>query len=90
MQPGLGVDFILFILYLQILNKEAFGKRKNAIGFSRAAHPFNLLYLTWNLHNGYDSSDKDKPMNITSEKIRNLYDSLLGYHFTQYQLPLQS
>ena len=82
----------LHIIHIVLTNfeQEAFGKRKNAIGFSRVAHPFNLLYLTWNLHNGYDSSDKDKPMNITSEKIRNLYDSLLGYHFTQYQLPLQS
>ena len=71
----------LHIIHIVLTNfeQEAFGKRKNAIGFSRVAHPFNLLYLTWNLHNGYDSSDKDKPMNIiTSEKIRNLHDSLLG------------
>lgn len=82
----------LHIIHIVLTNFEqaAFGKRKNTIGFSRVAHPFNLLYLTWSLHDGYDSSDKDKPMNITSEKIRKLYDSLLGYHFTQYQLPLQS
>ncbi|CAJ0626932.1 133_t:CDS:2 [Entrophospora sp. SA101] len=62
----------------------AFGKRKNTIGFSKLAHPFNLL------HNGYDLNDKDKSIDITSENISNLYDPLLGYHFTQHQLPLQS
>ena len=82
----------LHIIHIVLANfeQEAFGKRKNTIGFSRTSHPFNLLYLAWNLHDGYDSSDKGKPMNMTSKKIQELYDSLLGFHFTQYQMPTNS
>ncbi len=70
--------------------QAAFGILSNNTGFSRKPHPYNLLYLAWKLHDGYDSSDKDKPLNINSQIIRNLYDGLLGYHYNQYQLPLRS
>ncbi|EXX52540.1 uncharacterized protein OCT59_018385 [Rhizophagus irregularis] len=66
----------------------AFGKLASNTGFSRQPHPYNLLYLAWKLHDGYDSSDKDKPLNINSQIIKDLYDSLLGFHYNQYQLPL--
>ncbi|CAG8531686.1 2437_t:CDS:2 [Rhizophagus irregularis] len=53
----------------------AFGKLASNTGFSRQPHPYNLLYLAWKLHDGYDSSDKDKPLNINSQIIKDLYDT---------------
>ncbi|CAG8744233.1 5195_t:CDS:1, partial [Funneliformis caledonium] len=38
----------------------------------------------------YNSSDKDKPLNINAYIIQELYDRLLGFHYNQYQLSLQS
>jgi hypothetical protein len=46
--------------------------------------------LAWKLHDGYNFSNKDKPLNINSNIIRNLYDGLFGFHYNQYQLPLRS
>ncbi|RIB26422.1 hypothetical protein C2G38_2163516 [Gigaspora rosea] len=69
--------------------QEAFGLLSNTTGFSKKPHVYNLLYLAWKLHDGYDSSDKDKSLNINSQIIKDLYDGLLGYHFNQYQLPLR-
>ncbi|CAG8568528.1 3771_t:CDS:2 [Ambispora leptoticha] len=67
---------------------EAFGTLSNSTGFSRKPHPYNLLYSAWKLHDGYDSSDKDKPLNINSSIIKDLYNALLdftsisiNYHF---------
>ncbi|RIB01345.1 hypothetical protein C2G38_2256236 [Gigaspora rosea] len=37
-------------------------KLPNISGFSQKEHPANLLYLVWDLHNSYNKSDKDKPM----------------------------
>ncbi|GBC05120.1 hypothetical protein RclHR1_06040011 [Rhizophagus clarus] len=82
---GLHIMQIVFNHFEQ----EAFGILNNA-GFSRKPHPYNLLYLAWNLHNGYNSSDKDKPLNINAEITRSLYDKLMGFHYNQYQLPLRS
>ncbi|RIB05764.1 hypothetical protein C2G38_2218753 [Gigaspora rosea] len=33
---------------------------------------------------------KDQPLRITSEIINQLYDSLIGFHFNQYQEPLRT
>lgn len=53
--------------------QEAFGTLSNSTGFSRKPHLYNLLYLAWKLHDGYDASDKDKPLNINSQIIKDLY-----------------
>ncbi|GBB89377.1 hypothetical protein RclHR1_16030006 [Rhizophagus clarus] len=56
---GCGLHIIQIIF--NHFEQEAFGKIST--GFSRKLHPYNLLYLAWNLHDGYNSSDKDKPLN---------------------------
>ncbi|CAG8843567.1 19515_t:CDS:1, partial [Gigaspora margarita] len=70
--------------------QQAFGIPTNNAGFSRKPSPYNLLYLAWKLNDGYDSSDKDKPLNINSQVIRNLFSGLLGFQYNQYQLPLRT
>lgn len=64
----------MHVLHLILNNFEeiAFGKLPITMGFSKTRHPFNLLYLVWMLHNGYDPSDKDSPLNIKSETIQDL------------------
>lgn len=83
---GLHILQIIFNHFEQ----KAFGTLPNSTGFSKKSHPYNLLYLAWKLHNGYDSSDKDKPLNINSQIIKNLYIGLLGFYYEQYHLPLRS
>lgn len=85
---GCGLHIIQIIM--NHFEQEAFGTLANTTGFSRKPHLYNLLYLAWKLHDGYDSSDRDKPLNINSQIIRNLYDGLLGFHYNQYQLPLRT
>ncbi|RIB15105.1 hypothetical protein C2G38_2143741 [Gigaspora rosea] len=85
---GCGLHIIQIIM--NHFEQEAFGALSNSTGFSRKPHPYNLLYLAWKLHDGYDSSDKDKPFNLNSQIIKDLYDGLLGYHYNQYQLPLRT
>jgi hypothetical protein len=77
-------------IILTNFEQAAFGKLPSAIGFQKIQHPFTLLYLTWDLHDGYNLSDKGKPLGINSEIIRNFYKALLGYEFNQYQLPLRT
>ncbi|CAB4380068.1 unnamed protein product [Rhizophagus irregularis] len=80
----------LHIMHIVFNNFEnaAFGKLPSAIGFTKVAHPYNLAYLAWELHDGYDSSDKNKALDMTGEKIKELYQNYLGIHFTQYQRPI--
>lgn len=85
-----GCTLHIIQIVLNHFEQEAFGKLSNNTGFSRVLHPYNLLYLAWKLHDGYNFSDKDKPLNINSNIIRNLYDGLFGFHYNQYQLPLRS
>ncbi|GET66310.1 hypothetical protein GLOIN_2v1761399 [Rhizophagus irregularis DAOM 181602=DAOM 197198] len=85
---GCGLHIIQIVL--NHFELAAFGKLSNGTGFSKKSHPYNLLYLAWNLHDGYNASDKDKPLNVNSQIIKNLYDGLLGFHYNQYQLPLRS
>ncbi|RIB30789.1 hypothetical protein C2G38_2151764 [Gigaspora rosea] len=82
----------LHILHIILTNfeQEAFGKLSSTIGFQKTKHLFMLFTLTWYLHNGYNSSDKDQPLGMTSEIINQLYDSLIGFHFNQYQEPLRT
>jgi hypothetical protein len=68
----------------------AFGKLTTSIGFSKQYHPFNLLYLVWELHNGYDKTDKDKPLGMKAEIIYNLYKTRLNFDMNQYQKPMRS
>ncbi|GBB90493.1 hypothetical protein RclHR1_17480006 [Rhizophagus clarus] len=83
---GLNIMQIIFNRFEQ----KAFGILPNSTSFSQKLHPYNLLYLAWNLHDGYNSSDKDKPLNINASIIKELYDGLMGFHYNQYQLPLRS
>lgn len=86
----IGCTLHIIQIVLNHFEQEAFGKLSNTTGFSKIPHPYNLLYLAWRLHDGYNSSDKDKPLNINADIIRDLYDGLLGFHYNQYQLPLRS
>ncbi|CAG8739573.1 10694_t:CDS:1, partial [Ambispora leptoticha] len=56
----------LHVAHIIINNFEetAFGKLPNISGFLQKELPANLLYLVWDLHDGYNKSDKDKPMGI--------------------------
>ncbi|GET64031.1 hypothetical protein GLOIN_2v1761399 [Rhizophagus irregularis DAOM 181602=DAOM 197198] len=85
---GCGLHIIQIVL--NHFELAAFRKLSNGTGFSKKSHLYNLLYLAWNLHDGYNASDKDKPLNINSQIIKNLYDGLLGFHYNQYQLPFHS
>lgn len=59
---SLRIGCALHILQIVMIHfeQEAFGKLPNTTGFSRKPHLYSLLYLAWKLHDGYDSSDKDK------------------------------
>ena len=73
--------------YIMMINFEniVFGKLKVETGFSTQKHPFNLLYLIWKLHNGYDESNQENPMNMKSSYIFNLYFKLFGIKLTKFQ-----
>jgi|SRR5581483_1206667 len=71
------------IMMINFKNK-AFGKLKVNTGFSNQKHPFNLIYLIWQLYNGYDESDKNYPMNMKTSYISRLYFQLLGIQFTKF------
>ncbi|CAG8581843.1 17674_t:CDS:1, partial [Racocetra persica] len=75
---------------LNNFEEMAFGKLPTSTGFSKTCHLFNLLYLAWMLHDRYDYSDKDSPLNMRSEAIQNLYKAWLNYMLTKYQHPLRS
>ncbi|CAG8769586.1 7425_t:CDS:2, partial [Racocetra persica] len=77
--------------YIMITNFEnaTFGKLKVKKGFSTQKHPFNLLYLIWQLHNGYSESNKDNPINMKSSYIFDLYAKLFGIQLSQFQKPLR-
>ncbi|RIB00905.1 hypothetical protein C2G38_2128833 [Gigaspora rosea] len=68
----------------------AFGKLLNISGFSQKAPPANLLYLVWDLHDGYNKSDKDKQMGVRSDYIHRLYEERLRHKLTKYQQPIRS
>ncbi|RIB12802.1 hypothetical protein C2G38_1785321 [Gigaspora rosea] len=67
----------------------AFGKLNVDVGFSTQKHPFNLLYLIWHLHNGYDESKKENPMNMKASYISDMYKKLTGLQYTKFQKPLR-
>ncbi|CAB4435112.1 unnamed protein product [Rhizophagus irregularis] len=76
------------IMMINFENK-AFGKLKVNTGFSNQKHPFNLIYLVWQLHQGYNESDKDNPMNMKTSYISKLYFQLFGEQFSKFQKPLR-
>jgi hypothetical protein len=69
---------------------EAFGKLNPSVGSLSMKHPSNLLNLAYQLHDGYKDNDRDTPMNIRSDIIRNLYWTLLEYRLQQYQRPIST
>ncbi|CAB4404966.1 unnamed protein product [Rhizophagus irregularis] len=83
---GLHVAHIIMNNFEEV----AFGKLLNVSGFSQKELPANLLHLVWDIHDGYDKTDKDKPMGIRSDYIRQLYEERFGYQLTKYQQPIRS
>ncbi|PKC12818.1 hypothetical protein RhiirA5_411352 [Rhizophagus irregularis] len=53
-------------------------------------HPFNLLYLAWELHNGYNKSNKESPLEMKAKYIQSLYQLLLEQSFSKYQQLLRT
>ncbi|CAG8497868.1 15504_t:CDS:2, partial [Funneliformis caledonium] len=82
---NLHVAHIIFTTFEDI----AFEKLTTTIGFSKQSYPFNLLYLVWELHNGYDKTNKDKPLGMKAEIIYDLYKILLNFDMNQYQKPMR-
>ncbi|CAI2194552.1 7418_t:CDS:2, partial [Funneliformis geosporum] len=83
----IGCELHIMQIILNHFEQEVFGKLSNSTGFSQKLHSYNLLYLAWHLHDGYNSSDKDKPLNLNASIIKDLYDKLMGFYYNQYQLP---
>jgi hypothetical protein len=67
--------------HLNYFKQKAFGKFSNNTEFLKILYPYNLLYLAWKLHDSYNSSDKDKLLNINANIICNLYDSLFEFYY---------
>ncbi|PKK61653.1 hypothetical protein RhiirC2_816295 [Rhizophagus irregularis] len=67
-----------------------FGKLPGVSGCSQKKLPANLLYLTWELHDGYSKSNKETPMGINSDHIRLLYQERIQYKLPKYQQPIRS
>jgi len=65
----------------------AFGKLDSPSGISFHKHPVSLIRLAFHLHNGYNESDKDSPLNMKFKTIQKLYKVLLNFELTQYQNP---
>ena len=79
----------LHVAQIILMNFEntAFGKLDSPSGLSLKEHPYNLINLAFYLHDGYNESDKDNPLNMKAEVIRQLYKELLNYDLTKYQKP---
>src|SRR5207248_1370340 len=60
---------------IALMNFEniAFGKLDSQVGLSLKEHPHNLLNLAFYLHNGYNESNSDNPLNINTKVIQQLY-----------------
>ncbi|CAG8724427.1 46153_t:CDS:2 [Gigaspora margarita] len=81
---GCGLHIIQIIM--NHFEQEAFVTLANTARFQE-----NRICTTcyiW-LENYMMVTIRDKPLNINSQIIRNLYDGLLGFHYYQYQLPLR-
>ena len=85
------ISYALHVVHIISTNFEeiAFEKTSATIGFTKKKHSFNLLYLAWELHNGYNESNKESPLGMKSEHIQSLYQALIGKHFSKYQQPLR-
>ena len=73
----------LHALQIALVNFEStvFGKINSPSSLS--LHPYNLLNLTYYLHDGYSDSNKENPLNMRSNLIHKLY-----WHLLQYPLKL--
>jgi hypothetical protein len=83
----------LHALQIALVNFEntTFGKTNSPSGLSlEQQHPYNLLNLTYHLHDGYNDSNKESPLNMKSDLIRKLYWRLLQYPLKTYQKPISS
>lgn len=49
----------------------------------------HIIHIVLVSHDEYNSSNKDKPLNIKSKSIQDLYDGLFRFHFSQYQMPIR-
>ncbi len=76
----------LHVIQIVLMNFEnaAFGKLDLPSGLSLKEHPYNLINLAFYLHNGYDESNKNNPLNMKVEIIYQLYKELLDYNLTKY------
>ncbi|PKK68701.1 hypothetical protein RhiirC2_713177 [Rhizophagus irregularis] len=82
----------LHVAQIILMNFEntAFGKLDLPSGLSLKEHPYNLINLAFYLHDGYNESDKDNPLNMKADVIRQLYKELLNYDLTKYQKPIRT
>ncbi|CAG8756672.1 5372_t:CDS:1, partial [Racocetra persica] len=81
----------LYATHISLMNFEnkVFGKLDTIKRLSLKEHPFNLLNLAFYLHDGYDLSDKDSPLNLKSEIIKKLYKALFNFEMSKYQQPIR-
>ncbi|CAJ0890169.1 15614_t:CDS:2, partial [Entrophospora sp. SA101] len=77
-------------IVVNAFEKITFGSNPNPSGLSLRPHPFNLLNLAYYLHNGYNDSDKDNPLNMKTETIKKLYWTFLQYQLKNYQKPIST
>ncbi|CAJ0851978.1 7154_t:CDS:2 [Entrophospora sp. SA101] len=77
-------------IVVNAFEKITFGSNPNPSGLSLCPHPFNLLNLAYYLHNGYNDSDKDNPLNMKTETIKKLYWTFLQYQLKNYQKPIST
>ncbi|GES92777.1 hypothetical protein GLOIN_2v1789957 [Rhizophagus clarus] len=65
----------LHVMHIVMNNFEGlyFEKLPGVGKFSQKKLLANLLYLTWELHDGYSKSNKETPMGINSDHIQIFY-----------------
>lgn len=71
-------------------DNAVFGKISSPSGLSLNPHPFNVINLAYHLHNGYNESNKDNPLNMKNETISKMYKALLNVDLKKYQKPITS
>ena len=77
----------LYIIQIVLMNFEnaAFGKLDLPSGLSLKEHLYNLINLAFYLHDKYNESNKNNPLNMKAKIIYQLYKKLLDYNLTKYQ-----
>ncbi|CAG8648164.1 8791_t:CDS:2 [Funneliformis mosseae] len=77
-------------LFNKLTGEICFGKLPSISGLSQKKLPENLLYLTLEIHDSYNKSNKETPMGINSDHIRMLYQERIQYKLPKYQQPLRT